>query len=275
VRIHAQAGGVVTGVYAAAGDLVQRDDPLLAIDQRIIAEQQTAARARLHLATTEHLRIQRLLAAEAATTQQATAAETEATAARAEVDRLHVLLGFHTVTAPISGRIADRLIEPGDLAAPGQPLFVLFDPDALRITAAIPAALSDRIAVGDPLPVTLDQPALSITGTVTEILGTIDPATRTRTVRIALPLPPGTGAPAPGTFARVWLSDATAERLTIPATALFRVGQLEMVHVLTEQDRAVRRLVRTGLREGDRVEILSGLRSGETIATTPLLATTP
>jgi multidrug efflux pump subunit AcrA (membrane-fusion protein) len=74
----------------------------------------------------------------------------------------------------------------------------------------------------------------------------------------------------PGTFGRLVIELNTHEGIRVPASAVFRVGQLEMVQVVQE-GRATRRMVRTGPAHSGNVEILSGLSDGETILIQPVL----
>jgi multidrug efflux pump subunit AcrA (membrane-fusion protein) len=122
--------------------------------------------------------------------------------------------------------------------------------------------LVERLKLGQAVEVTLDHPPRAVPGQVTEIVSEIDPAARTQTVKIQLDQ--GDLRLLPGTFGRLWVETDPRPSLFIPAAAVTRAGQLELVRVAAD-GRARVRLVRTGPARGDRVEVLSGLRPGEQV----------
>jgi hypothetical protein len=81
-------------------------------------------------------------------------------------------------------------------------------------------------------------------------------------------VPAADPAPVPGTFGRLWIPTAPQPVITLPDAAIQRIGQLDIVHV-AQNDRAIRRLVKTGALINNEREILSGLEPGEQILLTP------
>ena len=96
----------------------------------------------------------------------------------------------------------------------------------------------------------------------------MDAASRTQLVKVHLD--GVAGDVLPGTFGRLWVAAEAREAFFVPASAVRQIGQLAFVQVVRD-GRAVRRLVKTGPARGDRVEILSGLRAGETVLANPIL----
>jgi multidrug efflux pump subunit AcrA (membrane-fusion protein) len=72
-----------------------------------------------------------------------------------------------------------------------------------------------------------------------------------------------------GQFARLQITGAARRALRVPAAAVSLFGQMERVFAIGENDRAVLRLVKTGARQDDWVEILAGLNEGEHIIVSP------
>jgi RND family efflux transporter MFP subunit len=101
----------------------------------------------------------------------------------------------------------------------------------------------------------------SLMAEVSEIEPSADAASRT--FRVRLDLPEGAGVRA-GMFGRVTLPAGESERLTVPALAVERRGQMELVWVV-EDGRAALRLIRTGRSWGEDTEVLSGLKAGERV----------
>ena len=262
VNLSARLNAYVQEVRATAGDRVKAGDLLVALDDREIREQLTAAEAQLKQAESEFKRTRQLFEAKAATEQALTAAESGFQSARAQVERMRVMMTYAQVTAPLDGVVTERRVEVGDLANPGQVLLAVYDPTRMRLEVPVPVRLLDRFAPNQEVPVKLDYPARAVAGRVTEIVSEIDPHSRTRKVKILLD--DAAGDILPGAFGRVWVDDAEHEGVWVPATAVHRAGQLESVD-LVQGERVVRRLVRSRALDGGRAEILSGLQGGETV----------
>jgi len=239
---------------------------LVALDDREIREQLSAADAQLKQAETEFKRARQLMESGAATEQAFVAAETAFNAAQAQAERARVMLSYATIASPIDGIVTDRRIEPGDLANPGQVLAAVYDPTRMRLVMAVPVRLVDKLPRGQKVGVHFSRPDREVSGQVTEIVSEIDPRSRTRTVKIRLD--DVESGILPGAFGRIWLDEGEHEAVAVPASAVYRVGQLEFVQVV-RGGRVLRRMVKTrGLADG-RLEILSGLSAGEQILAQP------
>lgn len=266
VNLNARIPATVVSVKVSAGDRVKKDQLLVALDDRELREQNAAAEAQFKHAETEYQRASKLFEKAATTDQALTAAESAFTAAKAQLERMKVMLSYASVVAPMDGVVTDRRIEAGDLVGPGQTLLAVYDPSRMRLEVPVPVRLTKHLAMGQEVSIALEKCDELCKGKVTEIVSEIDPASRTQTVKIQL-----AGAVEgvlPGTFGRLLLNGESRETLLVPATATYRVGQLEMVQVV-QSGRAMRRMVTTGERYEAAVEILSGLNAGETVLVNP------
>lgn len=252
---------------------------------RTRAEQALAqAEARRTQARARHERHQRLVTAGASTPEVAEAAAADFLAAEAAVAdaqaaitaagaqgeqaqqvvrEAEVALDHTTILAPFAGVVAERLAEPGDLAAPGRALLVLLDPAQPRLEAAVREGLIGRVPHGTRLEVHLPTAGAVVTGTVTEVAPSADPRTRTFLVRVDFDPVPGVY---PGMFGRLRVPAGTRRAVLLPRAAVLHVGQLETVRVDAGGGRFERRLVSTGAElEPGTVEVLAGLVGGETV----------
>jgi RND family efflux transporter MFP subunit len=261
VQISARIPGHVARVHVSAGDRVEAGQALIELDDRELREQQTSAEAALKQAESEFRRAQELFDRQAATEQARTAAEAQFRAARAQVERMGVLRSYAQIASPIAGIVAERRVEAGDLANPGQVLARVYDPGRMRLEVPVPVRWIEYVALGQAVELELDRPAGVRRGTVTEILGELDPVSRTQMMRVRIE---EAGGALPGTFGRLWIPGAERPTLRVPASALQAVGQLDYVRVVIN-GRALRRTVRTGPRGADGVEILSGLSEGDVV----------
>jgi RND family efflux transporter MFP subunit len=188
------------------------------------------------------------------------AASAEAALRRAETDRAQAVL-----TAPFDAVVVEKMVSPGDLAAPGRPLVRLASVSGRRVEAAPGEQEAAHLAVGDSLDVVVE--GRTRTGRVAEIVGAVDPSTRRRTVRIDLPRG---DEPPVGSFARVRLPGPARPSLVVPERAVVARGGLEIAWTAGADGRLALRYVRTGARMGGGlVEVRSGLDAGDRVVLEP------
>jgi RND family efflux transporter MFP subunit len=248
-------------VWISAGEAVTNGQTLIVLDSREIEEQHIAAEAQFLEAKQDYDRTVRLMERDAATEKDLDMAQARYTASQAQLDQVRVMRSYTRIVSPLDGIVADRRIEAGDLAAPGTVLVTVYDPDNMRLEVPVPIRLVDHVALGQDMEVVMDYPSRFLTGTITEILGEIDPSSRTRTVKVHLT---GDCGALPGTFGRLRIAGGERPALLVPAAAVQRTGQLEMVR-LVKDDRVVRRLVKTVTGPHGRRELISGLNPGDAI----------
>ncbi len=272
----------VLEVRVSTGTAVRRDDVIAVLDDRDLkarAEQAgaalSAAQAQATQAEADLRRMQTLFRKQATTQQELDAVEARAKGARAQVDQardglneVQVLLGETTVRAPFDGVVAERRVDPGDMAVPGQALVVIHDPAALRLETNVSESCVGALRIGAAVPARVDSPAQDIIAHIEEIAPAADPSSRTFLVKAALPALPMLR---PGTFGSLRAPCGAHVALLVPPAAVTRSGQLEAVRVVIDGSLRTRS-VRTGKTYGDRVEVLSGLQEGEKVIVTPDVA---
>ena len=267
----------IRAVHVNAGQEVAAGDPLVELDERALAaavEQaqravEAAAANRARRASdfqraTQLLRQGVLSQSEFELSQAAAkVAEAELESARQALRGAEVGRSYAVITSPVSGRVVDRLADPGDTAAPGKPLLAIYDPTALRLEAPVREALAARLAVGDEVQVRLEGGADAFAAPISEIVPEAEAGSRTIFIKVRLP--PRVGL-FPGAFARVQVPVGERTLLALPLAAVERVGQLAFVSAVADDRTVSRRLVTLGRTLGDgRIEVLSGLRGGEEV----------
>ena len=267
ILLSSRVSAYVKKVFVSAGDRVRAGQVLVTLDNRELKEQLAAAEAQLTQATAEYNRTKKLIKAGAATDQALTAAKTAFESAQARVKQIKVMMTFTEIKSPIDGKVTDRRIEAGDLANPGQALLGVFAPYNMRIEVPVPVRLVGKLRLDQEVDVELDRPSRPFKGKVTEVVGEVDPMSRTQRVKIHLE---GMNADVlPGTFGRVWVHDDPRPSFLIPSSAVYRIGQLEMVQII-QGKRVLRRLIKSGQAYGDKLEVLSGLSDGNVILVEPV-----
>src|SRR5690606_24599998 len=278
----AQTGGRAARVAVDVDDRVQGGEivvQLTAVEQQAGADsaraQLRAAQAAAAEAESNYRRNGSLSASQyvsGAQLEQARAGRDSAVAARdaARAALAHAArqAEYTVVRAPFSGIVSARHVEPGESVAPGQPLLSLYAPGALRIEVQVPQSAAAAIAKAGSARVLLAD-GQSAQAAEVIVHPVADP--RTHSVAVRVVLPDAGLAPVPGTTAKVVFPIGAAATLSIPASALVERGELTGVYVV-DGDRIALRQLRIGARSGDHVEIISGLRQGETIAADPIAA---
>ena len=269
----------INEIHVNPGDRVEKGQLLAALDDREIQAQlrETEAAAAgieadLAVRSREYTRYKRMIAEKAVTKEAFDQVEgayqmTQAQLRRAneQIKRVKVMLTYAQIKAQTSGIVADRYLDPGDLAVPGTPLLTLHNPNELELHASVREGLTGKIRVGMRLPVRIDALSRKMTGTVREIVPHANATSRSVLVKVTLPVDQ-LGGLYIGMFGRLSISVGNIDRIVIDNKAVQRVGQLEFVDVVRNDGTLERRFVRTGLRMGDKIEILSGLLTGETVA---------
>jgi len=267
----------VVAVPVKPGDLVSQGDVLVEIDPATAKGQESQAkgalaqaRAALSLAERNYQRYQALV-------KSGSASELELDMARMQFDQAKgavqqgegavesasSVARESRVTAPFAGRIAARMVEPGDLAAPGRPLVTLESAAGRRLVVPVPAstAAASGLRTGQQISVRIDGAPTEITCVVVEMSPGADPASHTFTAKIELP-----GAPvAAGLTGRAFLDAGKRKTVLVPESAVLRSGGLPMVVTRDAEGKARSRAVTTGDARDGKIEILSGLSGGEKV----------
>jgi RND family efflux transporter MFP subunit len=254
-------GGTVAEVHIGLGSSVRAGEVLMRISAREVDERLEQARAVLALAARERDRAVALNGQGTIAAAQYEAAVSQWSVARAQEAEASAIAERALLRAPFAGLITAKLVNVGETVLPGRALLTLESRAARRFEAQIPEAASRELAVGLALEVRIEGQARPIEGRVIEIQPASDDATRARLVKLELPETPGLRS---GQFGRVFLPTGVAATVTVPASAVVRLGQLEAVFVV-ESGAARLRLVRCGREADDRVQISSGLSGGERV----------
>jgi len=267
----------IQSIKVRAGDTVKAGDIIIELDDRDL-------RARVEQAT------QALNAAEAALKESQTAFDRikelyeRNVAAKAEYDRAEAtllsnkaaherdrqglteartLLSFTVIKSPIDGKVIERLAEAGDTASPGMPLLRIYNPRLLWLNANVRESLAAKLNIGDKLNAFIDAVNRNLPVTIDEIVPSADPGSRSVTVKALLPEGESLY---PGMFGRLLIPLGDVQRIYIPDAMIKRFGQLEYVNIFAD-GQVSRRFIRTGRQGTDgRIEVVSGLEAGETIA---------
>lgn len=279
----AQIAGRVTEIRVEPGQAVKKGEVLLSIDARELAGMDAAGQASLAQAAAQWQRSQQLYQQKFISRSALDQAELTYKAAQGNAGASGASLSYARVSAPFGGVIGERLIEPGEMAAPGRALLSVHDPASLRVIASVPQSRLPALKAqaGTKAVVEVVESGRRMAVKRVEVLPTVDPVSHTVTLRLYLA--DGETGLAPGMAVRAHVLTGSAEKLVVPAQAVVRRGEVSGVYVLdnaaTSSTSATNatpprlRQVRLGevLPDG-RIEVLAGLNSGERVALDPVKA---
>jgi membrane fusion protein, multidrug efflux system len=287
--VQAQVSGVMTKVYYHEGQMVKAGDPLIQIDPRPFQMAQEQAKGNLdrdsaNLAN-QRLIVQRdtilvkqdSLAQQQLDTDTSTEKQLEAQVAsdRASLDSSSLNLTWTKVTAPISGRVGIRPVDPGNYITPSlangvatitqlQPIDVMY-----ALPADVVPQLQARIKAGAPLPTTvLDRTRASTLGQGSFLTLDNQVDSSTGTVRAKSRFSNEEGTLFPQQFVNVRLLLNTLQgAIVVPSAAVRHGPNGDYVYVIAADDTVHIQLVKTGPANGDNISIASGLNAGERVVT--------
>jgi multidrug efflux pump subunit AcrA (membrane-fusion protein) len=233
---------------ALAGRLV--DDSQLAYEQ---AESQFRA-AQEHLKTLESVR-----------QDQVKGAAAQVRSAKAHLDSQEAQVAYSRIQSPISGIVADRPLNAGEMANPGSPLITVVDITRVVARVNVPQTEAHAVKTGQTAVLTQPDWKEGVEGKVTVVSPATDPNTTTIQVWIEV-LNPGERLK-PGTAVHAAIATEVYKAATLVPVAAILPGEEGGTAVLTVSADSIahKRTVTLGVREGNQVQILTGASPGEEV----------
>ena len=287
--------GSVRKIFVREGDHVNKWDQLAVIDDRQVLAMlheakaalaqarraEAAASASAELASVTYARYQNLMKDESASPQEFDEvksryqqAQAELAVAKQRVKQAEASLSSAVVSAkdafilaPYNGSIREKMIDVGDLASPGKPLFTLQTTGNFIVDLVLPEQYIHSVDLNQEVTVVVSAVSnKTFTGNVQEIFPAADSKSRSFVVKVRIPADKSLRA---GMFARVSIPIGNVDIILITITAVIHSGQLTGIYIVDDTQTAKFRLIRTGRTFGESIEVLSGLNEGDRYVTTP------
>lgn len=273
----ARADGAVVRINKRLGDPVGAGETVALLESReaaaFVAERNAAA-ARAQAARAAAAREQRLFNAKITARQDLEAAVAARQAAEAELQRTDAAVRAAGVTgsgrylavrSPINGRLTEVDTQLGAYVSAGAELFNVSDPRRIQVDAAVPVTDAQRIRPGDRAVIELPNGGL-VDAAVRSVTPSLDPQSRSATAVLQLSGAPGGLTQGQAVRVRITPRGSLANGIVLPEDAVQQVEGRDVVFVQVKGGfQAVP--VSVGSRSGGRVEILDGLRAGQTVVT--------
>jgi RND family efflux transporter MFP subunit len=198
------------------------------------------------------------------------AQQSNVAAAQANLSRLESMSGYRVVKAPFAGVITLRNVDVGALVSAGSTLlFRIAQMDTLRTYVNVPQSNASFVRRGQTASLRVSNlPGRAFTGTVARTASSLDPNSRTMLVEVHVPN--SDGALLPGMYAQVSLGSTRSNPpLLLPSDALIVRPDGTQVAIVRADHTVHLQKIEVGRDYGDRMEIVSGLREGETVIPSP------
>jgi RND family efflux transporter MFP subunit len=286
--IYARVDGYVRTWYVDIGTHVTKGQLLAEIDAPEVDQQLNQARAMLQQAETTLAlakvtapRYQELIKTNSVSQQevdqnnQNLAAQTaNVEAASAAVGRLEQMQGFEKIVAPFDGVITLRKTDFGDLvnagnAGAGRELFHISQNNIVRVFVTVPEEFTNQVKPGTKASMDLTElPGRHFAAAVTRTTDAIDASSRTLTVELDVPNP--SGELLPGAYANVHFQlPLNVVPLVLPSSTILFQADGPQVGLVSSQNQVDLRKVTLGHDFGDTIEILAGVRPGDSVIANP------
>jgi RND family efflux transporter MFP subunit len=263
------------------GDWVESDQLLIRLDTRDLLANKRQAEAAYNTASTtldiaqKNLkRMTTLYASQTVSRHQmenAQVGEAQETAARqaakSAIEQIDVNLSYSVVRAPFKGIVVRKMVETGNMVAPGQGLFIIEDDSRLRVIAPLGTDLAANLNTGQKLPVGMGHE--TVEGVIEGIVSS--GSTEAPGQRVQLLIDNRDRRFRVGTLAVVEIPQANFKTtgIFVPKAALIEKGRLTGAFVVAQDKTARLHWLITGEDRGDSISVISGLQAGDRIILSP------
>src|SRR6266850_1166962 len=274
VTLYAKVTGYLKKIHVDKGDQVKAGDLIAEIEVPELIADLAKSKAEAEIADLDFKRASEAQkkAPDLVTVQSIDAAKAKFEMAKATLDRAETLLGYCRMTAPFSGTITKRFVDPGAFipsATPGSTaqnsaLVTLSDSTVVRVQVAVPEPEVPLIVKNLPVKVFVEElPGRNFQGTVTRFAQALDDLSKTMLTEIDLENPKGELRSGMYATAKIDV-EKHGEALLLPVEAV--LVEKAGASVFTVADNKAKKVpVKTGFNDGAFVEILDGVSPNETV----------
>jgi membrane fusion protein (multidrug efflux system) len=284
VTIGAELPGKVVKIAFESGAVVKAGDVLVQLDISTEEAQFRAAEATSALTKANLERARDLRKSNTNSLAELDASDAQAKQAQAQLENIRAMIAKKTIRAPFSGRLGLRLVNLGQILKEGEAITTLQTMDPVYVNFSLPQQRLPLIAINNVVRIKTDAaPNQTLEGKITAISPEIDPVTRN--VRVQATVTNTGEALRAGMYVNVDVVLPTqTDVLAIPVTAVLYAPYGDSVFVIDEkkdeksgkvQQVLRQKFVRLGGARGDFVNVVDGLKPGETVVTSGVFKLRP
>jgi membrane fusion protein, multidrug efflux system len=272
-EIHPEVAGRITGIYFKEGAFVNKGALLVKLNDADLQAQKKKILVQLQVAKQNEDRSAQLLKIQGISRQDYEAMVLQVSTSNADLSVIQTQIEKTNIRAPFSGKLGLRMVSVGAYVSPTSVISTISQPNQLKIDFTVPERYINQITYGKFVNFKVDGSDRTYAAKVMATESNITQDTRTLQVRAAVQ---GTTAGlVPGNFAKVTLDfQPDPNAIVIPTQAIIPQARGKKVYLYNE-GKAKFVDVTTGIRDSANVQITSGLKVGDTILITGLLALKP
>ena len=270
--LHAKVAGYLKTINVDIGDQVKAGQTLATLDVEELRDDLAHAEAAYHDAQLSYDRIRQVVAKRPDLLAQEEVDKTQAAYEMAKANREHAatMLGYATITAPFSGVVTRRYVDPGTLIQAGtssssqaMPVVHIAENTKLRMVFPVPESVVPSVKVGTPVDISITATGQTFPSKIVRTAGKVD--TTTRTMDAEVDIENADRRITPGMYASVTVQlDKRENALALPIEAVSLTGR-RTVWRITSDKKVEEVPVSTGLQTDSRIEITGGLRDGDQV----------
>ena len=281
-NVSARIMGYVTNLKVEVGDRVSKGQLLATIQSEEIQAKMAQAEAGISEANAvlsniekDYSRIETLFSKKSATQKELddiTAAKNMTLAKLKQAEEMKnevkTMLSYANIKSPFSGIVTEKMINSGEMATPGRPLFIIETSNDFQAEVMVPESEIAAIKKGEEVKVILKNTDQEINGKIGEFSSSSLHTGGQYLAKIDLDKSDIKGLKLySGMYVKVLLeqktSEGLSEKILVNKSAIVTQGQLTGIYTVSDGGTALLRWVRLGKNYGDQVEVLSGISLGE------------
>ncbi len=272
-EIHPEASGLITGIYFTEGAYVSAGKVLATIKDDDLRAQLNKLKVQERTAQQTAERYKSLLEISGVSQQDYDIKVLERNSLLADMQILRAQLVQTKIIAPFSGKVGLRNISKGAYVTPQTAVTTLRKVDKLKLDFTVPEKYGALMAKGNPVYFTIDNMDKKFLATVIATENFITEATRSLNVRAVVAS--ANAELVAGQFAKIEIPLGNAsEAYMIPSQAIIPRARNKEILLLINGKAEIREIT-TGIRDSARVEVLTGIKAGDSIITTGLMSIKP
>ncbi|MCL6220341.1 efflux RND transporter periplasmic adaptor subunit [Zunongwangia pacifica] len=271
VKLSFQVSGTIEQFPVSMGDFVQKGSLIAKIDGTAYQKQYEARRAQAEMAKDNYNRVEEVYKKGSIAEVKMVEARSNYKQAEAAAQASYQNVKFTRITAPFTGYIGEKMMETGDLASPGQPIVDFFDINKLKAIIPIPDDQVNQYQTGDKAIVKIEVLDTEYEGEITEISVQSDSNTPSYTAKITINN--DDKKIKPGMACTVTLpekentSEETSNTFIVPVETVSVTEKNENFVYVVNENKAERRIVKTGKLYNNGITITEGLQKGDQLIT--------
>lgn len=273
VNLISQTAGNITGIFFTEGTKVSKGQLLVKVYNQDLQSSLQQIQAQMVLARDINNRNKILLEKEAVSKEEYETSLSSLNAMKAQADVVRAQISRTEIRAPFAGTIGLRNVSPGGYLSPSTSIATLVNIDPAKVTFSVPERYLPIINKGSKVTFTVESSRDNFNATVYAIEPALDANSRTITVRAKAPN--AKGILTAGAFAKINLTlDQIPKTIMVPTECVIPDLKSSKVYVY-KKGVAVAKNVKTDLRTDTKIQIIEGLKAGDSVVVSGLIQIRP